>query len=488
MEKQVTIVFGATGKVGADTCRALSRMGHTVVVHYFHSRAKAESIVADIEHSGGSAMALQADVREEDQTCALVRAVVERYGAVHTVVDFVHRDDYAPTEVADMTWEDWGCHLDAIKSYFCICKAVLPVMKQQQYGRIIYISGGLAYRFFKGCAPYSAVKAGMNAFSKSLAGEVGKDHITVNVVAPGKVVCKSDETQERFSEDALRMLRAVRFAAQLGFAIEAETKEAMVKLAPDIAKISAERIQTELVKLITSAHPGEIRTAWETGLTAVFLPEFDRMMATPQNTKHHCYSVGEHTVAALEHIVGDKVLRLTMLLHDVAKPVCRTTDASGNDHFYGHPKEGSEMARKILRRLKFDNDTTDKVCRLVCWHDDNPPLSEKNVRRAVSRIGVEQYPALFAVKRADILAQSEYQREEKLSYVDGYEALYREILEKNQCLTIRDLAVNGSDLIAAGMKPGKEIGETLKSLLELVLDDPELNNRELLLERICSHE
>mgnify|MGYP002138741258 CR=1 FL=1 len=112
---------------------------------------------------------------------------------------------------------------------------------------------------------------------------------------------------ERFSEDALRMLRAVRFAAQLGFDIEAETKEAMVKLAPDIAKISAERIQTELVKLITSAHPGEIRTAWETGLTAVFLPEFDRMMATPQNTKHHCYSVGEHTVAALEHIVGDKV-------------------------------------------------------------------------------------------------------------------------------------------------------------------------------------
>ena len=101
---------------------------------------------------------------------------------------------------------------------------------------------------------------------------------------------------------------------------------------------------------------------------------------------------------------------------------------------------------------------------------------------------MEQYPALFAVKRADILAQSEYQREEKLSYVDGYEALYREILEKNQCLTIRDLAVNGSDLIAAGMKPGKEIGETLKCLLELVLDDPELNNRELLLERICSHE
>ena len=293
---------------------------------------------------------------------------------------------------------------------------------------------------------------------------------------------------ERFDEDALRMLRAVRFASQLGFTIEDRTREAIVSLAPNIAKVSAERIQIEMVKLLTSGHPELLRTAYETGLTAVFLPEFDEMMKTPQNNPHHCYSVGEHTLHALMEIQPDKVARITMLLHDVAKPVCRTTDASGNDHFYGHPKEGSEMARKILRRLKFDNDTTDKVCRLVCWHDDNPPLSEKNVRRAVSRIGVEQYPALFAVKRADILAQSEYQREEKLSYVDGYEALYREILEKNQCLTIRDLAVNGSDLIAAGMKPGKEIGETLKSLLELVLDDPELNNRELLLERICSHE
>ena len=303
-----------------------------------------------------------------------------------------------------------------------------------------------------------------------------------------KVIRCVGDPLERFHEDALRIMRAVRFSAQLGFEIEEETKAGISRLTQNLRNVSAERIQAELVKLLVSPHPDYLRVAYETGITKEFLPEFDRMMATPQNTKHHCYSVGEHTVAALEHIVGDKVLRLTMLLHDVAKPVCRTTDASGNDHFYGHPKEGSEMARKILRRLKFDNDTTDKVCRLVCWHDDNPPLSEKNVRRAVSRIGVEQYPALFAVKRADILAQSEYQREEKLSYVDGYEALYREILEKNQCLTIRDLAVNGSDLIAAGMKPGKEIGETLKSLLELVLDDPELNNRELLLERICSHE
>ncbi len=289
---------------------------------------------------------------------------------------------------------------------------------------------------------------------------------------------------ERFSEDALRMLRAVRFSAQLGFGLEAETKAAIVELAPNIAKVSAERIQMELVKLLTSNHPEEIRTAYETGLTAVFLPEFDRMMETAQNNPHHCYSVGEHTLMALQGVEADKVLRLTMLLHDVAKPVCHTTDENGIDHFYGHPQKGSEMARTILRRLKFDNDTTDRVSALVRWHDDNPELSPRSIRRAISRIGMERYPALFAVKRADTLAQSMYRREEKLKYLHDYEMLYQEVMEKQQCLTIKQLAVTGSDLIEAGMQPGKEIGSVLKKLLELVLEDPDLNTKEKLLEQV----
>ncbi len=289
---------------------------------------------------------------------------------------------------------------------------------------------------------------------------------------------------ERFSEDALRMLRAVRFSAQLGFVLEEETRTAIVELTPNIAKVSAERIQMELVKLLTSNHPEEIRTAYETGLTAVFLPEFDRMMETAQNNPHHCYTVGEHTLMALQGVEADKVLRFTMLLHDVAKPVCRTTDENGTDHFYGHPQKGSEMARMILRRLKFDNDTTDRVSALVRWHDDNPELSPRSVRRAISRIGLERYPALFAVKRADTLAQSMYRREEKLKYLHDYEMLYQEVMEKQQCLTIKQLAVTGSDLIEAGMQPGKEIGSVLKKLLELVLEDPELNTKEKLLKQV----
>lgn len=299
----------------------------------------------------------------------------------------------------------------------------------------------------------------------------------------GIVRCVGTAT-ERFSEDALRMLRAVRFAAQLGFSIEEKTKDAILELSGNIAKVSAERIQVELVKLLVSKHPEEIRTAYETGLTKVFLPEFDKMMETPQNHPYHCYNVGEHTIEALKNIEADKVLRLTMLLHDVAKPVCISTDEKGVQHFYGHEKEGSQMARVILRRLKFDNATTDCVCRLIQCHDDRPPLNEQAIRRAISRNGIGQYPALFAVKRADIQAQSEAKRAEKLAYIKEYEKQYQQIMEKQQCLTIKQLAVTGTDLIEAGMSPGKEIGVMLSKLLEIVLEKPEENTKEKLISYI----
>ncbi len=286
----------------------------------------------------------------------------------------------------------------------------------------------------------------------------------------------------RFTEDALRMLRAVRFAAQLGFVIEETTKDAIRQLAPTIAKVSAERIQTELIKLLVSNHPEEIKTAYEVGLTKIFLPEFDVMMDTPQNTKHHMYSVGAHTICSLQKIKPDKVLRLTMLLHDVGKPQSRTTDEDGRDHFKGHPKVSEALTKTILRRLKFDNDTIAKTAKLVLYHDDRPPLDEKSVRRAIHRAGLEQYPNLFLVKRADTLAQSNYRREEKLHYIEQYEKMYQEILRKNECLTIKDLAINGNDLITLGMEQGKNIGLILKELLNIVLDDPKQNTRENLIQ------
>lgn len=284
----------------------------------------------------------------------------------------------------------------------------------------------------------------------------------------------------RFTEDALRMMRAVRFAAQLGFTMEADTKAAIIELASNLAGISAERIQTELVKLLVSEHPEEIRTVYETGMTRVFLPEFDDMMDTPQNNQHHCYNVGDHSIAAMQHVRADKVLRLTMLLHDVAKPVCKTADEKGIYHFHGHPEMGASMAEAILRRLKFDNDTIRKVTALIVWHDHRPALEETSVRRAIHLIGLEQYPALFEVKRADALAKNHYKREEKLASIRRYEEIYEEIMAKHQCLTLKELAITGRDLIALGMEPGKEIGDMLNYLLMHVLDCPEDNTREIL--------
>lgn len=289
------------------------------------------------------------------------------------------------------------------------------------------------------------------------------------------------DPEERFTEDALRMMRAVRFAAQLGFSIEEKTWEAIGVLSQDLRKISVERVQVELVKLLLSDYPQNLRSLYETGITKAVLPEFDRMMETTQNNPHHCYTVGEHVIKSLTQIKKDKVLRLTMLLHDVAKPVCKTVGIDGTDHFNGHPHTGSKMAEDILKRLKFDNDTIERVSRLIVAHDDNPPLTERDIRCAVVRCGIEQYPDLFAVKRADILAQSEYNRSEKLSYVDGYEAWYQKILAQNQCLAIKDLAVSGRDLIACGIQPGPKLGETLRDLLEIVLEEPEKNAKDTLL-------
>lgn len=296
----------------------------------------------------------------------------------------------------------------------------------------------------------------------------------------GVIRCVGEAT-ERFSEDALRMLRAVRFAAQLGFSIDKATYDAICALAPTIARVSMERIMVELVKLLTSAHPEEMHTVYACGLTGIFLPEFDAMMETPQHTVHHQYSVGEHTIHALMAVPADRVLRLTMLFHDVAKPMCRTTDEAGNDHFYGHPEIGAEMTGQILRRLKFDNDTIRSVKRLVRFHDMRPVLQEKNVRRSIVKMGLESFPEIFAVKRADTLAQSMYMRQQKLDAIDQFEALYDRIMEKQVCVQKKDLALNGKDLLDLGVPQGKKVGEILDLLFAQVIEEPAKNTREELL-------
>ena len=290
--------------------------------------------------------------------------------------------------------------------------------------------------------------------------------------------------QARFSEDSLRILRGIRFAAQLGFELEDETREGMRLLTPTLRKISAERIQVELVKTLTSSRPDLLREAWKLGITKEFLPEFDLAMETTQETVHHMYTVGEHILHTLLEVRADRILRLTMLLHDIGKPYMKTMDADGVAHFKGHPEKSSELANEILHRLKFDNDTIRKVTKLVRYHDHRMPVTPAHVRRAIHEIGEDLFPLYLEVRRADVSAQSMYQREEKVADIDGVEKLYHEIMERNECVSLKMLAVTGKDLIAAGMKPGKEIGQMLEHFLDLVLEHPELNQKEELLKRI----
>ena len=290
--------------------------------------------------------------------------------------------------------------------------------------------------------------------------------------------------EERFTEDALRMLRAVRFSAQLGYEIEEETKQAIRRLASNLKKISAERIQAELVKLVTSPHPDYLRTAYETGITKHILPEFDICMETNQNNPHHCYNVGEHILHSMQETSPDKVLRLGMLFHDIAKPQTLSIDAEGITHNKGHAELGEKMTKQILRRLKFDNDTIDKVSKIVLYHDQEVGLTPSGVRRAVNRMGEEIFTMLFAVQYADVLAQSDYLREEKLQKLTYKKEIYEGICQRKECLNLKDLAVTGSDLIALGIPAGRQIGVILSDLLDIVLEEPARNTREELL-RIC---
>jgi len=301
-----------------------------------------------------------------------------------------------------------------------------------------------------------------------------------------KVIRAVGQAEKRFEEDALRIMRAVRFAAQLGYSIDDDTQSAIRMYAPNLKKISAERIQTELVKLVTSDNPDFLRIAYETGITEVILPEFDRAYHCEQNHPHHIYNVGEHCLQSMRSIRNDKILRLTMLMHDLGKPSKLSFDQEGKTHFKGHAAESEKIADSIFDRLKFDNDTRRKVKILTLYHDVKIDSTERAVRRIVSKVGEDLFPMLLEVKLADVLAQSDYLRKEKLEELDTLKDLYQKVMESKACLNLKSLEVKGGDLIAAGVKPGVLMGEILNQMLDYVLDHPEENKREVLLKRFVN--
>ncbi|NLO10287.1 MAG: CCA tRNA nucleotidyltransferase [Clostridiales bacterium] len=308
----------------------------------------------------------------------------------------------------------------------------------------------------------------------------------------GLVRCVGD-AKERFDEDALRLLRAVRFSAQLDFQIEEDTKEAIKAKAELLRNISAERIRTELTKLLVSDNPDRLRLLYELGITKVILPEFDKMMVTEQKNIHHAYSVGEHTIKTLSAVAGTIsenrflpqercILRWTMLLHDIDKPSTITMGKDGQNHFYGHQEKGALTARRILKDLKFDNETLEAVVHLVRWHDYRFALTPIGIRKATAKIGKEYMELLFEVNYADISGKNPKNNKEKFTQLEEARRLYKEMIAKNECVSLKELQISGKDLIVAGLKPGRRMGLILNRLLDAVIEDPSLNDKETLLD------
>jgi len=286
----------------------------------------------------------------------------------------------------------------------------------------------------------------------------------------------------RFDEDALRMLRAVRFSAQLGFEIEEQTTAAIKAEAVNLQKISAERIRMELTALLVSDNPGHIKTAQELGITKVILPEYDDIVDISQNTPNHIFSVSEHTIKSMECIEPDVVLRLTMLMHDFGKPDVRNVLENGRDTFYRHPEVSVVLAKRILKRLKFDNDTTHRVLRLIKWHGLKYSDDYVSVRRALNRVGEDIFLDFIKVQIADVMAKNPVVVPMKLTALYKKKVLFEHIIEEGQCFQVSGLKVNGNDLMNLGIEKGPVIGHILERLTEMVIDDQSLNTKDNLLE------
>lgn len=285
--------------------------------------------------------------------------------------------------------------------------------------------------------------------------------------------------EERFREDALRILRALRFSARFGFPIEAETADAAHRCRELLRFVSAERIASELMQILCGKHIRRILLDFP-DVFGVVIPELLPMVGYDQRNPHHRFDLLTHTAIAVEEVPPEPALRMAALLHDIGKPACFFTDEQGIGHFYGHPAVSGDLAEEILRRLKLDNATRKTVVHLVRHHDMVIVPTEKAVRRAIAKITPELFWTLMELKRADSIGTG---RDDDVRRVRHREvrAIAEELFRKETCFSLRDLAISGKDLIALGMKPGKEIGVLLERLLELVLSGEADNDRETLL-------
>lgn len=299
----------------------------------------------------------------------------------------------------------------------------------------------------------------------------------------GIIRCVGDP-DTRFTEDALRILRGLRFASRLGFSIAPETAAAMERNKNLLSYVSGERIYKELTGILIGTYAQPVLEQYG-GVLAAVLPEIQPSMGFLQRNPFHNRDVWQHTLEALGKSRPDPIVRWALLLHDLGKPDCFTLDDRGIGHFYGHPQRSMELAEQILDRFHGDKKTRDTICLLVRDHDREAPATIKNARRWIARYGRDNVRLLLEVKRCDCLAHVDTPKTRaRYNNLMEMTRLIRECLETEQCFSVRDLPVKGGDVMALGVPAGPQVGRILEGLLDDVLDGACPPEREALLERL----
>lgn len=339
------------------------------------------------------------------------------------------------------------------------------------------------------------------SFTRSLREDLRRRDFTINAMAyhpidglqdffggqadlKARIVRCVGDPRQRFEEDALRIVRALRFASVLGCSIDGATKTALLEQAPSLSQIAVERVAHELQRLLCGDHVLPILMDYAAVLT-VILPELGPMIGHPQPNPYHRYTVYEHTARTVQAIPPSPARRWTMLLHDSGKPSCYSVDEQGIGHFYGHPAVSVQIARTVLNRLKMDTATIDQVLTLVQFHDHAISDSAPSIRRWLHRVGPDRLMDLLEVKRADICGQNP-DLLGRLREIDALSDHVRRLIEQNTCYSLRDLAVNGRDLMDLGVSPGPMLGQLLEDLLEAVIEEACPNEKAALLELASS--
>ncbi len=323
------------------------------------------------------------------------------------------------------------------------------------------------------------------SFTNSLKDDLCRRDFTINAMAynekdglcdffggradlESKIIRCVGEAEERFEEDALRILRALRFAAVLGFKIEKQTEKAILKKKKLLKNISQERIREEFSKLIVSKDAAKIIERYSE-VFAVFIPEIEKTKGVLPYNEAHIYDVFIHTLKAVEYAKPKLCIRLCMLFHDIGKPYCFTLDQKGRGHFYAHQKIGANICTKVLTRLRFDNKTIKKTAMLVNYHDGRIFANEKSVLRWLRRIGSENLKDLLEVKRADAAAHEKSYALQRCAQIDEIDKILDEVIEKNLCYNLKMLDFKGGDAIELGFT-GKQTGHLLNYLLNAVIE------------------